>query len=152
MSIVALLRRPDNPTSLAAFEFEHAMAHRTLYATMGPLHRWSVLPYFLDPSHHVDTPASHWHLRHQQAHNDFTSSIPSGYERMDAGVPTSQILIDSNLDNAESRTWWTFANHTEHFIANESMLPLPNTGTRTGLPSSFPWWIPAPRWTLPPYW
>jgi hypothetical protein len=128
------------------------MAHRTLYAVMGPLDQFSVLPYLIDPPQHTDVRASKWHLNHQQAHDDFILAVPAGYENPAIGIPTSQILVDSDLSNPESRTWWTFANHQEHYIAEGTVLPLPNPTTQAGLPASSPWWIPAPRWTLPPYW
>ena len=143
-----VLLNPADPV----FAFHHAMSHRTYYQAMGPLHQWTILPYLLDPTYALLLPGSEWHLNHQQAHNDFTRTVPSGYENPGVGIPTNQNLLNPDLADARSRAWWTFANHQEHYIADDTMLPLPNTVDQTGAPASAPWWIPAPRWTPPPYW
>ena len=62
------------------------------------------------------------------------------------GIPQGQILIEGTGQTAENRAWWTFANHQEHFIANDAILPLPTTApTTAGTPPgqaavSNPWW------------
>ena len=143
-----VLLNPADP----AFNFHHAMAHRAYYQAMGPLSRWSVLPYLLDPPSDTARRASKWHLNHQQAHNDAIQALPSGWERPAVGIPSSQILVDSSLADPRSLTWWTFINHQEHYVADNALLPLPNTLNQDGTAASAPWWIPLPRWVRPPYW
>jgi hypothetical protein len=141
---LAVLLNPDDPL----FTFEHMMQHREYFAIMAPLDRFSILPYLLDPTYGTDIRAGPWHLSHQQAHNDFTQQLPPFWDarHVGFGIPTDQILVDSNLQDPESRTWWTFVNHQEHFTTNEAILPLPATDpnppgwwTQIG-PATYPFW------------
>ena len=161
MTIASLLYRPEDERAKTAFNFDHAMAHRAYYQLMAPLHEWTVMPYFIDPAQHVEIPGSMWHLNHQQAHNDFSLALPSDFQQPTTGNPTRQILLDSNLDDPGSLTWWTFINHQEHYIANAIVLPAINQAQTVLVqiaPGQFvlvvlpPQWIQLSRWTLPPFW
>ena len=159
MTAVSLLNRPGNERALSAFRFDHAMQHRNYFQVMAPLHGWSVMPYFVEPvfpENDVNTRASNWHLKHQRAHDDFRVALPSDWNSPNQGIPTQQILVDSDLSNPGSEAWWTFANHQEHYVANTIILPaLPEAqtaivnGMLVVLP---PTWISPSRWTLPPFW
>ena len=66
------------------------------------------------------------------------------------GIHQSGILIEGDGQTEGNRAWWTFANHTQHLIANDIVLPIPTTaattaGTGPGFVTnvSDPWW-----WTL----
>lgn len=135
---LAVLLNPDDPI----FAWEHMNAHREYFAVMSALSRFSVLPYLLHPPHNTDVRAGDWHLNHQQSHNDYTAVLPAHWQSpaVGFGIPTVQNLVDSNLNDRESLTWWTFLNHQEHFITNEAILPLPLSflATDTNAPG---WWI-----------
>jgi hypothetical protein len=74
------------------------------------------------------------------------------------GIPQSQILLEGIGDNAESRSWWTFVNHQEHYIADNAILPLPTTspiiaGTPPGeITASNPWWWASRSPVIYPFW
>jgi hypothetical protein len=74
------------------------------------------------------------------------------------GIPQSQILLEGIGDDAETKSWWTFVNHQEHFIANNSILPLPTTSpTTAGTPPgqatvSNPWWWASRSPVIYPFW
>lgn len=142
---LATLINPDDPI----FDFEHMMAHRNYFAIMAPLNRFSILPYLLDPSRGTDIRAGPWHLNHQQSHNDFNGSLPPYWtaQSIGFGIPANQILVDSSLAEAESRTWWTFNNHQQHLIANNAIFPLPTTEIPAS-PSAPGWWtgVTFPFW------
>lgn len=109
MSFASLLNIPADPRGRAAFAFDHDMIHRFYLTKMPPDSRsWP-----LDPSYAANEPSSSWHLNHQQLHNDFNRafSIPS---------PNS-IVKETNLTDARNRTWWTFINHSEHYVANKNL-------------------------------
>jgi hypothetical protein len=142
MSIATLLNIPDHPAGRNAFSFEHAMAHREYMAVMGPLDQWTLMPYFIDPAQYQSRPATKWPLNHQQAHNDFTTYLPADASALVAGIPSSQILLESDLNQPDSRTWWTFVNHQEHLTANEAILPIPDQDQPP------PWWVQPPRRAL----
>lgn len=108
-----------------AFSFEHYMAHSTYYGVMSPLYRFSVLPYMIDPMGDVNVMAGDWNLNHQQAHNDFLSTLPAYWYAQSAGIPMSQILVETNLNSPEEMQWWLFSNLVEHQAANNSILPGP---------------------------
>jgi hypothetical protein len=231
---LAVLLNPDDPT----YSFEHMMQTRNYFAVMAELHRFSILPYQLDPAFSQDQPAGPWNLRHQQSHSDFNRDLPSNYadgfttqtitpaaatgtgtstgttsltmtavtgtimvgatvagagvpagitiasqasgpaggngtyitsaattlsaaaltmthppytqaNAMDGGtfgIPQAQILLEGSGSTPESRSWWTFVNHQQHFTANNAVLPLPTTApTIAGTPPgqaavSNPWW------------
>lgn len=126
MTQATLLVKADDAT----FDFEHAMAHRALLAAMFPLTQFSVLPYLLDPSYDTQLPATKWHLNHQQAHTDSLTTLPAYFQ---GGAPqqtpqrlgqyNNTILLDSDLSNQDQLTWWTFANHREHYVATQTILP-----------------------------
>lgn len=130
MSIATISHMADDPTpeQQATFEFEHMMAHREYFIAMSPLYRFAVLPYLLDPFQpplpHVQS-GGDWNLDHQQSHNDMLSDLPAffGDPLPHAGLSIGQILRDTDFDNPEQVTWWTFANHREHYIANEATFP-----------------------------
>ena len=158
MTAASLLFRPDNERSLDAFTFDHAMAHRNYYQVMAPLHGWSVLPYFIDPGPNAQTGAraGPWQLNHQRAHDDFRVALPSDWNSPNQGIPTRQVLVDSDLNDKGSEVWWTFANHQEHYVANATVLPalpLAQTEIVNGMLVVLPPpWISTSRWTLPPFW
>jgi hypothetical protein len=147
MALATLLVFPKEGDTAAqnTFSFEHAMAHRSLMAVMGPLTQWSVMPYFIDPTNFSAGPAGVWNQAHQQAHNDFNGYLP-GYSAAPAppaphlGFGQRQPLMDTNFQ-ARPLAFWTFANHTEHLLAANTVLPLP-TGTNV------PWWAQPPRRVL----
>jgi hypothetical protein len=153
----------------------------------GSLNQFSTIPYgALDPSWSTDQPAWMWNKFHQQAHNDFNTDLPSNYNdgfttaiitpvppptppnppytqgtAMDGGtfgIPQAQILIEGNGGSQENRSWWTFVNHQQHFIANDAILPLPTTSSTTaGTPpgqitASNPWWWAARAPVNYPFW
>lgn len=114
MAIASLLVKTDPAT----FAFEHAMATRLQLAAMWPLTQFSVLPYLLDPEYDTELPATKWHLNHQQAHNDVLVTLPAYFGAIEhLGAFNNQILMENDLDNADQLTWFTFANHQEHYIA-----------------------------------
>jgi hypothetical protein len=169
---LAILLNPDDPL----FAFEHMMQHRNYFAAMPDLSHFSILPYLLDPSFEQIEPASAWNQSHQQAHDDFNAALPSNYSNgfttevitppppvppdpqlppyVQAtplsggtfGIPEAQILLEGPGESAENRSWWTFVNHQQHFIANDAILPLPTQSpTVAGTPPgeatvSNPWW------------
>lgn len=147
MPLATLLVLPDvdNQRWRDVWEFDHAFAHREYYAVMAPLTRFSALPYFIEPlpppTPPFPTDADDWNLNHQQAHNDFALALPAFYNdsSIGFGIPNSQNLVDSNLNDPETRTWWTFANHQEHYIANNAILPLPTT-VAPNSPLAPGWW------------
>lgn len=131
----AVLLNPDDPT----FDFHHAMSHRAYMAIMAPLTRFSVMPYFIEPAPHPPPrPATMWPLKHQRAHDDFTNAVPSTYNGARFGILTNQILVDNDLRTPEGRSWNTFVNFQEHYIADQTMQPLP-TPTAVTLPP--PWFV-----------
>ena len=120
------------------FVFEHMMAHRNYFAVMSPLTRFSVLPYLLDPMP-VSVPiAGDWMLDHQQAHNDALNHVPVHFGVATVGLAVGQILMDTDLNNASQRAWWTFQNHMEHYIANSTVLP--HAFVPTGVEWVYPFW------------
>lgn len=154
MTLATLLVIPDDPAGRNLYAFDHAMAHRQLMAAMGPLYQWAIMPYFIDPFLFDSRPAQNWPLNHQQAHDDFTKMLPAYGAALTEGIPTAQILVDSTLQDAGSRAWFTFGNHQEHLIANNAILPLPLTPTATLPPGTIfalPWWLQAPR-LVATYW
>ena len=117
MAGASLLKMPDTKTGRAAFAFEHMMAHRLLFGGMAPLDRFSVLPYLLDPM----TEASKWNLNHGQAHDDALLTLPSYFGSPDVGIPGTSLMVDANLSDEGKRTWWTFTNHHEHYLASGAL-------------------------------
>jgi hypothetical protein len=102
-----ILTMGDNPLQQKAFAFDHAMRHRDVLGAMAPLDRFTLIPYFVDPS----TEKPFWLLVHGQAHIDFTGTL---------GIPTRQPLVDTNLANDEKRSWWEFVNNQEHMLAEDA--------------------------------
>ena len=101
------------------------MAHRRYFANMAPLDRFSALPYVLEPPYNTDIPASDWHLIHQTAHVNFAALVPATYNGDPREVAVlTQPLMDSDLSNTEELTWWSFAQHLQHYIADQALLPL----------------------------
>jgi hypothetical protein len=124
VAIVSLLTQAD-----PSFDWEHANAHRAYLGVMAPLTRFSVLPYLLEPTFLPNIPAGDWQLRHQQAHDDALTSVPSQYGSTAIGLRIGQNLLDERR-----RQWWTFNNHQNHYIADTTVLP-PGTP-----PSTYPFW------------
>jgi hypothetical protein len=121
MSMASLLYWRPPPMQDETFGFEHAMAHRGLMGSMSPLNSFSIVPYVLDPGLNHDD----WHRDHTQAHADFQGSFP-GIFHYQFPVPTGSVvgflgpaynIEDYDVDNHESRTWWTFQNHYAHLNA-----------------------------------
>lgn len=115
------------------------MAHRNALGVMSPLHRFSVIPYFIDPMVQNDPPAGAWHLNHQQAHNDAANHLPEEFGSGILGIALWANLLDYNLEDPDSRAWWTFTNHLEHYVGSNTILP-------QSAPQPPP---PAPQWTYP---
>lgn len=148
MSAATLLHLGPSEDEQTMFAFDHAMSHRNYFGAMFPLTRFSVIPYLLDPLEEISRPTSPWHLNHQQAHFDATSSLPQQYgflpprfagapeNALPVGVFTGQFLSDYDIDDEDQRLWWTFANNQEHRILDSSVLPGP-TGDFTW---TFPFW------------
>jgi hypothetical protein len=118
------------------FAFEHSMAHRAALGIMAPLDRFSAIPYFVEPDLGDNQPASMWNLDHQQAHNDALQNLPSAYGATAIGLAIGQNLVDSNLDDPEQRTWFTFQNFMEHYVGANTILPAPGPETEW----TFPFW------------
>jgi hypothetical protein len=152
MAIASLLVTPKDASSRAVFSFEHAMAHRTAQQQMGPLNRWSLMPYFIDPTNFQANPADKWNLNHQQAHWDMREVSPQSFVSTDPGIPTAQPLMDTNQQSPGAVAWTTFANHQEHFILNNAIMPFLLHGIGTvATPWAPPWWFTAPRY-VPQAW
>ena len=120
MAIASLLRMGSTATERSVFGFEHAMAHRQLYAAMSPLSQFSVLPYFIDTPE-FGSPKSL--LNHQQAHEDALGALPS-FPRSMRGSPTpTPVGIDmaGNLLDEGNEQWWHFVNHQEHYQAIDNL-------------------------------
>lgn len=141
MSLATLLTFPQDERAQNAWGFDHAMAHRSMLAVMGPLHQWSAIPYFIDPQQFKATPANYWNLNHQQAHNDANYFLPSYALAADKGISSSQNLIDHDFRSQDGQQWWTFANHQEHRIAAGAINPIPGS-------DPIPWWAAIPRRVL----
>jgi hypothetical protein len=135
MPLCALLKRPKDQWALNYFHFEHAMAHRVNLMVMSPLTRFSAVPYFYEPEQNLAPPArlvpgtarpSNWHLNHQQAHNDALNEVPTVYiTTPQKGVLSQVNVVDTNLDDIERTTWWTFVNHHNHYTTEGAILPIP---------------------------
>jgi len=133
------------------YAFEHMMAHRTYWGAMSPLSRFSVVPYVLDPMMGTDIPGGPWHMNHQQAHNDAQGALPAQFATpsvMSLDLFVGQNLRDTRFDNPDSRRWWTFANHMEHYVTNDTILPAPTVRKEfenpyrggAGIDWIFPFW------------
>jgi len=126
-------------SSEPTFAFEHAMAHRNAMGVMSPLTRFSVIPYFIDPMT-AQRSADWWLLDHQQAHNDAMNNLPASYlGPIVVGTGVGANLVDTNLTNPWTKSWWMFANHLEHYVGSNTILPQPTTPPPP----------PAPIWTFP---
>jgi hypothetical protein len=74
------------------------------------------------------------------------------------GIQQAGILIEGVSESPENRSWWTFLNHQQHFIANAAILPLPtqsptSAGTGPGqITASNPWWWLERGPVIFPYW
>jgi hypothetical protein len=114
----------SSTTERVTYAFEHAMAHRTLYAAMSPLSRFSVLPYLIDPQQE----GGKYLQNHQQAHWDAITTIPTFPPEIGVitnpdgsltipsggiGLSSNPILFAPELD----KLWNVFANHTAHYNA-----------------------------------
>jgi hypothetical protein len=89
----------------------------SFYGTAG-LTRFSAIPYLIDPQLNIGI----WHLDHGQAHDDFTLALPGGFGFTGGIINPTIDFVDMNFDNPDQLTWWTFANHQQHLIA-QSVLP-----------------------------
>jgi len=121
MALASLLHVRTDRTGLNVFAFEHAMAHRQLLGAMAPLPRFSVVPYFIDPQHELQSPNTLWQVNHQQAHDDAMTSLPTFFGRTTVGIRPAQIYVAENQTDPMQLRWFTFANHTEHFTMNNSI-------------------------------
>lgn len=132
MSLATLLvmsTKPD-PNQDPTFSFEHAQAHRTLLGSMSPLTRYSALPYLLSPNANN---SGMWHRDHQQAHSDFTDTLPGYFGGFGfnlwgpiggTGGTVSQQgpaynIEDYDLTSEPALNWWTFQNHYAHLNAQQ---------------------------------
>ena len=123
MALPSLLHYTDDELGRNTFAFEHAMAHRNVLGAMSPLDAFSVVPYLLDPMQNTEIPATKWHQNHQQAHDDFNNALPTYFGATTVGIRPAVNLIDYNLTDQRQLAWWTFSNQTEHFVAENSILP-----------------------------
>lgn len=121
-----VLPAPDDARWRAVWSFDHQMVHDQMLAQLAPQTQFSAAPYFVEPLPApvppFPTPADMWNLKHQSAHDDFNQRVATGPF---VGIPLNQNLVDSNLNAPEDRTWWTFANHQEHYIISAMIAPLP---------------------------
>jgi hypothetical protein len=112
------------------FDWAHRMQHELYFRYMPDPRQFSGLPYELDPAYQQNVPFGPWHWPHQQAHNDFNEVLPPNdfFDPTVLPIPTrifqTNILGEANKDKQESWTWWTFVNHQEHYIADNSIQPL----------------------------
>ena len=123
MALQTLLHFSNEPRAAAAFAFEHWMQHKTLLAAVHgatPEMTVGVNPYWLDPTFNNGK----FHLNHGQAHLDALQNVPSYFGALKEVGLANQNLVDTDLDDEERRTWWTFQNHTEHRLGR-SVLPSP---------------------------
>jgi hypothetical protein len=116
--VAQILTMGDDAASQKAFAFDHAMRHRDALGAMAPLDRFTLIPYFVDPS----TEKPFWLLVHGQAHIDFTSTL---------SIPSQQPLVDTDLADERKRTWWEFVNNQEHLLAEDATVNMTLT---------FPFW------------
>jgi hypothetical protein len=156
MSRVPLFKYPATEAAQRQFNFDHAMAHRDLMQVMGPLNQWSTMPYFIEPRTDLlpsppgppPRPAVMWNMDHQQAHDDFNRFLPAHGRAAVPGIPSAQVLVDTNFADQTSLIWWTHANSIEHLTASNAITPLSaSLHDRAALP----WWLQGLRWVLN-YW
>lgn len=116
------------------------MAHRYVMQVMGPLNQWAAMPYFIDPMDYEARPASRWPFDHQKAHDDMNSFLPPypAAPQGVTGIPSANILVDSDFSIPDSQTWWTFANHREHLAAIDAI-------QYNRQATALPWWALPPR-------
>jgi hypothetical protein len=119
-----LVNPPGDQAGAAAWSFDHAQAHQQLLIAMAPLTQFSTVPYLLDPDAGMSQQGGMWQTLHQQAHQDFIDALPSSYGSEARGLQTSQILLSLDVTDPGQQAWWTFANHQEHYLANQTILPL----------------------------
>lgn len=143
MAQVSLLRMGGSATERATYAFEHAMATRTLYGAMSPISQFSVLPYYIDPQQ----AGGMYRLRHQQAHWDALSAIPSyppGIGVITIDTPAGQTVtlpeipgrVTNTVVNIDGSTTTTFV--PSGAIAQGSDQPLAD---REFTKIESPWWI-----------
>jgi hypothetical protein len=101
------------------------MSHQYLLDSMPPIDRFSVVPYLVDPQ---QDRIGGWLLDHGTAHADFITYLPVMWGwwyigDQTYGISSQQNLVDVDMQQTGQATWWTFANHVEHFQAT-NLLPL----------------------------
>jgi hypothetical protein len=129
VSIATLLTAPplDDSPQQAAWEFENAMAQRSVLGAMAPLANFSGLPYnfMLSPMSSSTGPASSWLLSLQAAIDNAGNALPSAYGATTLGFPVPQILVNEDLTDPSSLQLWTFDNWNFLNIATATVIPYP---------------------------
>jgi hypothetical protein len=128
-----LLVVPQGDFAEGAWGWDHAMAHRLLLGSMAPLTRYSVIPYWIDPTQDTGP----WAQDHDQAHDDFRVDLPVMWGwwyigEQEYGIESAHQFLDTVPDNYGALAFWTFVNQQDHFIANEV--------TNLTIDLTFPFW------------
>ena len=99
---LATLLNPSDPI----YGFEHMMRHRQYFAVMKPLDGFTAVPYLLDPLAEPDQPARNWNRNHQQAHNDYNTTLPGnqGTGFTLTGVTPTPAIAVGNANSSTSLT------------------------------------------------
>jgi hypothetical protein len=103
-----LLAMPRQAFAQATFAAEHQQQHRVYLALTLPPNNFATGPNggnILDPQQNIGK----WRLDHQRAQNSALTGL---------GIASNQNLLDYDLVAQGPQTWWTFANHLEHYAAN----------------------------------
>jgi hypothetical protein len=111
MPLCSLLQLPIDDRAAQGFVFDHDQAHRDYIIIAGlPSNR----PAIIDPAPIAYTSriAGNWHHDHQRSHDDFSLNQTK--------AAISQNLIDSTLAEPASLEWWTFVNHMQHYIDQQT--------------------------------
>lgn len=116
MALCSLLNLPTDDREAHGFVFDHDQEHRReMLVGSGRSSLAALQPNIIDPAPIDNTSrrAGNWHQDHQRAHDDFYLA--------QAKVPSNQNMIDSNLAEPASLAWWTFVNHMQHYIAQQTI-------------------------------
>lgn len=101
----------------ATFQFEHAMDHRPWIGVWESERQgYTSIPYFIDAP---DSPA--WRLNHQQAHWDTVYAPPKPTGPFAAPIGQDLLINGPTGPTSNAATWWTFANHAEHYAVSRTM-------------------------------
>jgi hypothetical protein len=99
---------PDNERGQAAFEFDHAIEHRSITTAIGNPSLFNLQNYLLNPALGQDIANGNWQMQHQQAHDDAGAYF---------GVPSLPMIGEG-----PKTPQWLFINSTEHSALNGAIL------------------------------